>query len=148
MHVVFEWLKVVELPSNRKWGSSPNMFKYNKTEPFFFKFMSPILNIDFSQNFSHLTARKYKSHPGGKMLHTWKREETMVKLWMMIQHTAINCTRLYVQDMLLIALKKLLDKTLNIYLSRYILVLDRQPILFCLKYNFRFVKDLCYNHQE
>ena len=28
----------------------PDICEYNKTEPFFFKFMSPILNIGFSQN--------------------------------------------------------------------------------------------------
>ena len=50
-YVVFEYIVVVELPSNIKWESNPDMFKYNKTEPFFFKFMSPILNIGFSQNF-------------------------------------------------------------------------------------------------
>ena len=50
-YVVFEYLIVVELPSNMKWESSPGFIKYNKTEPFFLKFMSPTLNIGFSQNF-------------------------------------------------------------------------------------------------
>ena len=44
-------LLVEEYLPNVKLESSPDMFKYNKTEPFLFKFMSPILNIGFSQNF-------------------------------------------------------------------------------------------------
>ena len=41
----------IELPSNIKWESSPDIFEYNKTEVFFFKFLSRILNIGFSQSF-------------------------------------------------------------------------------------------------
>ena len=50
-YVVFKYLIDIELPPNIKWESSSDMFKYNKTEPYFFKFMSPILNIGFSKNF-------------------------------------------------------------------------------------------------
>ena len=40
------------LPSKHKMRVSiPDMFKYNKTVSFFFKFVSPILNIGFLQNF-------------------------------------------------------------------------------------------------
>ena len=48
---VFESVDV-ELPPNKMRLSSPDMFKFNKTEPFFFKFASPILSIGFFQNFS------------------------------------------------------------------------------------------------
>ena len=41
----------IELPSNIKSEWSPDIFEYNKTELFFFKFMSPISNIRFSQSF-------------------------------------------------------------------------------------------------
>ena len=41
----------IELPSNIKWEWSPDIFEYNKTELFFFKFMSSILNIRFSKSF-------------------------------------------------------------------------------------------------
>ena len=61
----------MELPPNIKWKSSPDMFKYNKTEPFCFKFMSTILNIGFSQKFSQLTARQNKSRPGGEIFRIW-----------------------------------------------------------------------------
>ena len=37
--------------------------------------------------------------------------------------------------------KETFDKNLDIYLSKYVLVLDRQPFLFHLKYNFRFLID-------
>ena len=53
--------------------SISDVFKYNKTEPYFFKYVSPILNIGFLQNFSmpaktnlaklvkylHMNAQKY-----------------------------------------------------------------------------------------
>ena len=36
--------------------------------------------------------------------------------------------------------ENILDKILDIYLSRYVLVFDRQSFLFYLKYNFHFVE--------
>ena len=53
--------------------SSLDMFKYNKTEPFFFKFVSPIFNIGFLQKFSLLTARSNRSCPGGEIFRIWTR---------------------------------------------------------------------------
>ena len=50
LYAVFEHLIDIELP-NIRWESRPDIFEYNKTQPFLFKFMSPILNIGFSQNF-------------------------------------------------------------------------------------------------
>ena len=50
-YIFFEYLIDIEPPPNIKWESSPDIFEYNKTESFFFNFMSPILNIGFSQNF-------------------------------------------------------------------------------------------------
>ena len=51
VYVIFEYLVDIELTPNIKWESSPGIFEDNKTGSFFFKFMSPILNIGFSQNF-------------------------------------------------------------------------------------------------
>ena len=45
--VVFEYLVDIELPPSIKWESSPGIFEYNKTESFFFKFMSPIFRGGF-----------------------------------------------------------------------------------------------------
>ena len=47
---VVEYLINIELLPNINWESSPDIFEYDKTEPLFFKFMSPIWNIGFSQN--------------------------------------------------------------------------------------------------
>ena len=48
--------------------SSLDIFKYNKTEPFFFKFVSPILNVGFLQ-----IACQNKSRPGGEIFCMWTR---------------------------------------------------------------------------
>ena len=44
------------------------MFKYNKTESFFFKFMSAVLNIGFSQNFPTQQPAKINLAQAGKYL--------------------------------------------------------------------------------
>ena len=46
--------------------SNPDMFKYNKTESIFFKFVSPILNIGFSKNFPILQPTKINLAQAGK----------------------------------------------------------------------------------
>ena len=57
------------------------MFKYNKTESFFFKFMSPILNIGFSQNFPTKQPAKINLVQAGKYF-TYEREEIISFSWL------------------------------------------------------------------
>ena len=57
------------------------MFKYNKTEPFFFKFMSPILNMGFSQNFPAKQPAKINLAQAGKYF-VYEREEIISFFWL------------------------------------------------------------------
>ena len=52
------------------------MFKYNKTEPFFFNFMSPILNIGLSQNFPTQQPAKINLAQAGKYF-VYERKEIL-----------------------------------------------------------------------
>ena len=54
--------------------SSPDVFKYNKTEPFFFKFVSTILNIGFLRNFFFEQTAKMNIVQVGKYF-VYEREE-------------------------------------------------------------------------
>ena len=72
----FEYLIDIELTPNIKWESSPDMFKYNKTEPFLLKLISRILNIGFSKNFLSEKLAKINLAQAGKYF-VYEHEEIM-----------------------------------------------------------------------
>ena len=54
-------------PIKHKMKTKPWYVQIQHNWPFFFTFMPTILNIGFSQKYSHLTARQNKSRPGAEI---------------------------------------------------------------------------------
>ena len=57
--------------------SSPDIVMENRTEQFFIKFVSAILNIGFSQNFPAWHPAKIKSHQAEEIFDIWTRGNNM-----------------------------------------------------------------------